>query len=81
MTNKKPQWPNNMNDTNTDIVIVVIVERWNYTKFEQQLLWPKNTMLSSVLNDYQTKVLGSRRYYRIIDYYILQTNGNKVNKL
>lgn len=74
MTYKTKKWPDIINNTNTDKIVVAIIKRWNYTTFEQQLLWPQNVALSSVLNDYQTKVLGSRRYYRIIDYYILQQN-------
>ena len=70
MTNKKSKWPNITNDTIDDKIICATVERQDGSIYEQDLSWQKNETISHVLTNYQ-RMLGSTKYYRIVDFYIV----------
>lgn len=71
----KPCWPTTYNETGHDrSIFVTVLRMWNRTTFYQELLWPSNKTVSSVIEDYQKICLGDERSYRVIDFYIPKDN-------
>lgn len=71
----KPCWPTACNNSGHDkSIFVTILRVWNRTTFYQELLWPNNETISSVIENYQKTCLGDEHTYRVINYCIPKGN-------